>query len=73
MTGGAPGVVPGFDVPEIFAHQLRRQLSQNDRARPRHPDSDEPVRAILLSHYDPDWRNGRIGQWIRAYRPDLLR
>jgi len=28
--------------------------------------------AILLSHYDEHWERGRIGQWIRAYRPDIL-
>lgn len=28
--------------------------------------------AIILSVYDRDWYNGRIGAWIRAYRPDLL-
>ena len=29
-------------------------------------------RAIVLTHYDPNWRTGRIGQWVRAYRPDLM-
>ena len=29
-------------------------------------------RRIVLTHYDPRWRTGRIGQWIRAYRPDLM-
>lgn len=28
--------------------------------------------AIILSVYERDWRDGRIGAWIRAYRPDLL-
>jgi len=27
---------------------------------------------IPLTGFDPDWRAGRIGQWIQAYRPDLL-
>jgi len=25
-----------------------------------------------LSNYDQDWRQSRIGAWIRAYRPDVL-
>lgn len=26
---------------------------------------------LRLARFDPDWRTGRIGEWIRAYRPDL--
>jgi hypothetical protein len=29
-------------------------------------------RGIVLTHFDPNWRTGRIGQWVRAYRPDLM-
>jgi hypothetical protein len=28
--------------------------------------------AIVLGVYDRDWYGGRIGAWIRAYRPDLF-
>jgi hypothetical protein len=28
--------------------------------------------AIVLPIFDKSWENGRIGEWIRAYRPDLL-
>lgn len=28
--------------------------------------------AIVLPIYEQSWENGRIGGWIRAYRPDLL-
>lgn len=28
--------------------------------------------AIALARFDPGWRRGRIGDWLRAYRPDLL-
>lgn len=43
---------------------LRKQVAQNDQpGRPR---------AIVVTHFDPDWRAGRIGQWVRAYRPDLM-
>lgn len=36
------------------------------------PDSGLPLCGIPLPPYDLDWRRGRIGEWIRAYRPDLL-
>jgi hypothetical protein len=29
-------------------------------------------RGIMLTHFDPHWRTGRIGQWVHAYRPDLM-
>jgi hypothetical protein len=28
--------------------------------------------AIVLSIYEKSWEDGRVGAWIRAYRPDLL-
>lgn len=31
-----------------------------------------PPVAIVLPIYEKSWENGRIGAWIRAYRPDLL-
>ena len=43
---------------------VRQQIAQNDQPG--------QLRAIVLTHYDPDWRSGRIGQWVRAYRPDLM-
>jgi hypothetical protein len=51
---------------------LRAQIEQHERTQDAHPNSGEPLRAITLTHYDRDWRTGRIGQWIDAYRPDLL-
>jgi hypothetical protein len=51
---------------------LRTQVEQGDQGRDVHPATGQPLRAIALTHYDPNWRVGRIGQWIRAYRPDLL-
>jgi hypothetical protein len=29
-------------------------------------------RGIVLTYFDPHWRSGRIRQWVRAYRPDLM-
>jgi hypothetical protein len=36
------------------------------------PAGSHELTAIVLGIYDKNWENGRIGDWIRAYRPDLL-
>jgi hypothetical protein len=59
LTSRAPGL-------------LRSQVAQNEEGRAPDPVSGQPLRGILLSQFDPAWRSGRIGEWIRAYRPDLL-
>lgn len=51
---------------------LRTQVAQNSRGRQVDPASGQPLSAILLAQYDPNWPQGRIGAWIRAYRPDLF-
>lgn len=38
----------------------------------RDEHTGQSVHAIILSQYEPNWPDGRIGAWIRAYRPDLL-
>lgn len=65
---GAGALTVSPDAPR----HLRAQIEQNDESRDIHPASGQPSRAIALSSFDPDWRSGRIGEWIRAYRPDLL-
>jgi hypothetical protein len=61
-----------WTVSPVAPRMLRSQIEQNERGQAIHPDSGQPLRAITLTHYDPDWRTGRIGKWIKAYRPDLL-
>lgn len=51
---------------------LRAQFDQNMKQRQYDPTTGRPIVAVLLSHYDTEWRTGRIGTWIRSYRPDLL-
>jgi len=51
---------------------LKAQFDQNMKQRQRDPETNRPIVAVLLTHYDPDWRTGRIGRWVRAYRPDLF-
>jgi hypothetical protein len=65
---GAASLSVRKDAPAMF----RQQVQQNDEGRDVAPATGQPLRAIVLSYFDPDWRNGRIGAWIRAYRPDLL-
>lgn len=40
--------------------------------RPAKPALVGSGAVIMLTIYDKDWAGGRIGDWIRAYRPDLL-
>jgi len=35
-------------------------------------DPERAQTGVILTHYDKDWENGRIGHWIAAYRPDLM-
>jgi hypothetical protein len=51
---------------------VQAQVKQNDQGRERQPESGQPLRAIGLTKFDPHWRTGRIGQWVAAYRPDLV-
>lgn len=51
---------------------VRTQIAQHDKGQQIHPETGQPTRAIILSHFDNDWRSSRIGQWITAYRPDLI-
>jgi hypothetical protein len=50
----------------------RAQYDGNLAQRQIDPQTGSPVVAVLLTHYDSNWRVGRIGEWIRVYRPDLL-
>lgn len=47
------------DAPRL----LRTQVQQNQPGGSR--------TGIGLALFDPQWRAGRVGEWIRAYRPDL--
>lgn len=66
IGAGAMTLKPGAPA------MLRTQVAQNNRGRQVDPASGQPLNAILLAQYDPNWPQGRIGAWIRAYRPDLL-
>ncbi|HEY6739193.1 MAG TPA: hypothetical protein VI076_10120 [Actinopolymorphaceae bacterium] len=50
---------------------LRAQVAQNHGSSPV-DDRVRGVHGLVLAHYDPDWRHGRIGAQIRPYRPDLF-
>lgn len=41
-------------------------------AVPRDPQTGATQVAIPLGGLDPAWRIGRMGDWVRNYRPDLL-
>lgn len=47
---------------------VKAQLKQNFAGQ----DLEHAKTGVALAHFDEDWENGRIGQWIQAYRPDLM-
>jgi len=47
---------------------LRSTVKQNLGGQ----DPEHAQTGVILTHYDKDWENGRIAQWIAAYRPDLM-
>ena len=65
---GAGTITLSPDAPAM----LRAQVRQNFEARESDPRTGQPEVGIHLSNYDQDWRQSRIGAWIRAYRPDVL-
>ena len=46
---------------------VKSQVKQNFGS-----DLERAQTGVILTHFDRDWEYGRIGQWIRAYRPDLM-
>lgn len=48
------------------------QMDHDDARARRDAETGGVVRAIGLASFDPAWRDGRIGAWVRAHRPDLL-
>jgi hypothetical protein len=51
---------------------VREQIRQNNGCRDIDRETGNRLTAIVLTVYDQNWEQGRIGEWIRAYRPDLL-
>lgn len=58
-------------TPEATALK-RLQVTQFLQDGPADPRIGGRPLGIPLARFDPNWRHGRIGQWVRAYRPDLL-
>lgn len=63
---GDTAIAPG--TPKVVLGQIR----QNTTCRDIDPATGRMLTAIVLTVYDKNWAGGRIGEWIRAYRPDLL-
>lgn len=47
---------------------VKSQVKQNLAGQ----DPERCQTGVPLAHFEKDWENGRIGQWVRAYRPDLV-
>jgi hypothetical protein len=52
--------------------QVRGQIRANDGSRYIDPATGQRLIAIVLPVFDENWQRGRIGEWIKAYRPDIL-
>jgi hypothetical protein len=66
------GVASTTTVTQSIPKVVRGQLQQNDSCREVDPVTRRRMKAIVLPVFDEEWRTGRIGDWIRAYRPDLF-
>ncbi len=54
-------------------HDLRqRQVSQFLAGGAPDPRIGQRPMGIPLTRFERNWQQGRIGEWVRAYRPDLL-
>lgn len=51
---------------------MQHVYAQNEGINGTDPQSGRPFVALYPLHFEDDFVNGRIGAWIRSYRPDLL-
>lgn len=65
---GAGTTTIDMGTPSFISAQIR----QNNGSRDTDPRTGKRLTAIVLPVYDEHWISGRIGAWIKAYRPDLL-
>lgn len=70
--GAADLVNPGYTSFGPVGARLLFGLLVFASRRPAKPALTGSGVTIMLTIYDKNWADGRIGEWIRAYRPDLL-
>lgn len=56
------------DAPRL----ARTQFQQNVGINGIDEETGEDLLAIIAQQYGVDWQSGRIGDWVRAYRPDVM-
>jgi hypothetical protein len=52
--------------------RARTQFEQNVGINGVDEETGQNFVAVLAQLYDADWQSGRIGDWVRAYRPDVM-
>jgi len=52
--------------------RARTQFEQNVEINGVDEETGQNFVAVLAQLYDADWQSGRIGDWVRAYRPDVM-
>jgi len=65
VGGGLLTLTPA--APALLKIQVKQFLGDG----PADPAIGQRPMGIPLAPFDPDWQNGRIGRWVREYRPDL--
>jgi len=56
------------DAPRLLKMQVKQFLGDG----PADPQIGQRPMGIPLLRFDRNWQDGRIGEWVRGYRPDLL-
>lgn len=65
---GAGVLTTNSDAPRLLKAQVKQFLKDG----PADPQIGQRPMGIPLRRFDRDWQCGRIGEWVRGYRPDLL-
>lgn len=63
----------GAQALKVDAPALKRaEFEQNVGINGVDAETGQSFVAVLAQLYDADWQSGRIGDWVRAYRPDVM-
>ena len=65
---GAGVLTTSPDAPRLLKAQVKQFLNDG----PADPLIGQRPMGIPLLRFNRDWQSGRIGEWVRSYRPDLL-
>lgn len=66
-------MLQGFGTIEIKDHgpKLAQEALKQQLSRVEKDENGKPLCVAAISYYEKDWKNGRIGEWVNHFRPDL--